>query len=547
MGENQSVIPSSNSFQLKFVQIINKLNKGNNILISPFSLFYFLKLISSYSKGEIKEEIEKILSIGINKNDFDSIESYFDLIKSFYGITFSNSFFTRKKSFNSFISFCQKNDIFLDTFSNLNQINDLFSKIRKEPNLKLMNILDGDFKILLINYLFYCNEWKEVFHTKNTSKKIFKKSNGKEENVYFMNHNFKDIPYLNSPIAQIIKLNFSEDELSAYIILPNKQLTINDFINNITSQVITNIFNSLLNTNVQLLLPKFKIEGCIKGKDILSSLEINLYPNQYSKYSYRFVKGSYTNFIQKISLNLNEEGINCKLNKSKDTILNENKENISNYEIMECNRPFLFIITPNKENMPKDFFLFTLIINEVSTLQSSQSQYEAKLNIISKKPKREILKVVLLGDKEVGKTNLYEMTINNEFHADYIPTFEGNNQLINLDGNKFEIWDTSGNENYRHINSITCKNMDIAIFVFDLSKKMSFEILKNIISEYKSKSLLKECVIGIIGCKSDKNNEKEVFDGLDFANTINAEYMELSPKSGDNLKTILVKLAKNLN
>ena len=254
MGENQSII-SNNTFQLRFIQIINKLNKGNNILISPFSLFYILKIISSYSKGNIKNEIEKILSIGINQNDFDSIESYFDLMKSFYGITFSNAIFTRKKSFDSFISFCQKKNIFTYILSNLNQINDWFSKIKKEPKFKLMNQLEGDFNILLINYLFYCNEWKEVF---NITKKIFKKSNGKEEYVYFISNFFKDIPYLNSSTSQVIKLNFSEDELCAYIILPNNKYTINDFINNITSEEIINIFNSLSNKNVHLLLPKFK-------------------------------------------------------------------------------------------------------------------------------------------------------------------------------------------------------------------------------------------------------------------------------------------------
>ena len=543
MGENQSII-SNNTFQLRFIQIINKLNKGNNILISPFSLFYILKIISSYSKGNIKNEIEKILSIGINQNDFDSIESYFDLMKSFYGITFSNAIFTRKKSFDSFISFCQKKNIFTDILSNLNQINDWFSKIKKEPKFKLMNQLEGDFNILLINYLFYCNEWKEVF---NITKKIFKKSNGKEEYVYFISNFFKDIPYLNSSTSQVIKLNFSEDELCAYIILPNNKYTINDFINNITSEEIINIFNSLSNKNVHLLLPKFKIEGYINGKDILSSLEINLYPNQYSKYSYMFKKGSYTNFIQKISLNLNEEGINCKNNKSKNYDLNKNKENISNYEIMECNRPFLFIITPNKENIPKDFFLFTSIINEISTLQYNQKEYENNLNIIKKKHKLDKIKVVLLGDKEVGKTKLLERTINNEFNDKYNPTFEANDSLIDLDKYKFDIWDTSGDESYRYVNCVTCKNMDIAIFVFNLSKKDSLEKLKNIFSEYKNKSLLNECVIGIIGCKSGKNMENKDFDGVDFANSIQAEYMELSPELGDNLKEILVKLAEKLN
>ena len=103
-----------------------------------------------------------------------------------------------------------------------------------------------------------------------------------------MKKNFKNIPYLKSQMAQIIKLNFSEDELCAYIILPNNDCKINDFINNITSQEITHFFNSLSNTNVQLLLPRFKIEGYINGKDILSALEIYLYPNQYSKNIFKF-------------------------------------------------------------------------------------------------------------------------------------------------------------------------------------------------------------------------------------------------------------------
>jgi small GTP-binding protein len=44
---------------------------------------------------------------------------------------------------------------------------------------------------------------------------------------------------------------------------------------------------------------------------------------------------------------------------------------------------------------------------------------------------------------------------------------------------KFEIWDTAGQEKYRSITKIFYKDANVAILVYDVSRKESFEEIKN--------------------------------------------------------------------
>ncbi len=55
------------------------------------------------------------------------------------------------------------------------------------------------------------------------------------------------------------------------------------------------------------------------------------------------------------------------------------------------------------------------------------------------------------------------------------------NKTVNLENDKkmdLYIWDTNGSEKYRSVNSIFYKDSAIAILVFDLTDKKTFEELK---------------------------------------------------------------------
>lgn len=53
---------------------------------------------------------------------------------------------------------------------------------------------------------------------------------------------------------------------------------------------------------------------------------------------------------------------------------------------------------------------------------------------------------------------------------------------VDLEGGqtvKFEIWDTAGQEKYRSINKIFYKDASIVIMVYDITKRNTYEEIKN--------------------------------------------------------------------
>ena len=93
-------------------------------------------------------------------------------------------------------------------------------------------------------------------------------------------------------------------------------------------------------------------------------------------------------------------------------------------------------------------------------------------------------KVVLVGETGVGKTSLSNRYIKNSFfqvfsnHGVLYETktvfLKDCNQSI-----KFEIWDTAGQEKYRSLAKVFYKNASACILVYDITKKDTFQELKN--------------------------------------------------------------------
>ena len=118
-------------------------------------------------------------------------------------------------------------------------------------------------------------------------------------------------------------------------------------------------------------------------------------------------------------------------------------------------------------------------------------------------------KVVLLGESAVGKTCLVERYTKSEFHDNFAPTLGGTfiekeisykkyNKTI-----KFQIWDTAGQEKYRSINKLFYSDANIAILVYDITSKTSYnEVITFWYKEIKERGA-KDVLIVICGNKSD--------------------------------------------
>jgi len=161
------------------------------------------------------------------------------------------------------------------------------------------------------------------------------------------------------------------------------------------------------------------------------------------------------------------------------------------------------------------------------------------------------IKLIIVGDSGVGKTNLI-----NRFASD---TFDNNSKAtigvefiyktlkINKEIFKIEIWDTAGQERYKAITSAYYKGAKGAIIVYDITSEESFNNIEVWIHEVKVKAS-NNLQIMIIGNKIDLYKERKVSleKGIEKAKTLNLHLFEASALDKTNVNEAFKCLLKEM-
>ena len=160
-------------------------------------------------------------------------------------------------------------------------------------------------------------------------------------------------------------------------------------------------------------------------------------------------------------------------------------------------------------------------------------------------------KVVLLGDSGVGKTCIISRYISGAFdnnspstngasYASKILTFENLNKTISLD-----IWDTAGQEKYKSLTKFFYKDAAVAILVYDITKKDSFENMKGYWYEQLQEFGSKKIILGVAGNKCDMYEKEEVNENeaKEFAEKIGAFFEITSAKNNTGITDLFMNAA----
>ena len=105
---------------------------------------------------------------------------------------------------------------------------------------------------------------------------------------------------------------------------------------------------------------------------------------------------------------------------------------------------------------------------------------------------------------------------------------------------KFEIWDTAGQEKYRSLTKIFYKDARIAILVYDITRKDSFEELKNYWYAQLKESSPDNIIIGIAANKCDLYDNEQVpeDEARAFANEIGAIFKLTSANTNTGIEEL---------
>ena len=151
-------------------------------------------------------------------------------------------------------------------------------------------------------------------------------------------------------------------------------------------------------------------------------------------------------------------------------------------------------------------------------------------------------KIVLLGEAGVGKTSIITRYISGSF-SQIVMTSTGSSfvaKKIELEDKKkvkLQIWDTAGQEKYRSLAKIFYQSAAVAVLVYDITLKKSFEQIKEYWVKEIKENAPEDIIISIAANKSDDylNQEVTIDEGKELAKSLDALFICTSAKLGNGI------------
>lgn len=186
--------------------------------------------------------------------------------------------------------------------------------------------------------------------------------------------------------------------------------------------------------------------------------------------------------------------------------------------------------------------------------------------------KKVTLKMLILGNSGVGKTSLMNRYQSNKFTGQYKATIGADftSKQITLGGTKVTLtmWDTAGQERFQSLGTSFYRGSDVAMLVYDVTDRSSFDGLSKWKEEYdkvngdgekgaqnssrfnngmNASSANNGLKYVVVANKADKDDGSKVVsneEGMAYAKSIGCMFFECSAKSALNVEESFMAAAK---
>lgn len=162
-----------------------------------------------------------------------------------------------------------------------------------------------------------------------------------------------------------------------------------------------------------------------------------------------------------------------------------------------------------------------------------------------------LIKLLVLGDVSVGKSNFLFRFIEDKFLDNHLPTvgFDYKSQIITLPDKsvvKLQIWDTVGEEKFMSINQSLLAKVHGVILIYDITDQTSFEHITNWLKIIREAN--ENASLILVANKCDEEDKRVVSEeeGNKIAEENNISFVEASAKENINVKETFVKIAEEI-
>ena len=356
------------SFQVSIFNELNKSKRGQNLIISPLSIFQILSLTANGAKGQTqKEMVHALKGADLDKLNYANYE-ILEIFQKFKTVEIANAVMSRFTPLKEFNEVAEKYCAPLEQLVSVQQVNNWCSEKTHGKITKIIDQLDASVQMILLNAVYFKGEWSNQFKESLTKKKTFYNLGTEIKEVDTMNK-IDHFSYYEDTKIQAIQLPYTQDGMSALIILPRENADINRYIASLNSNEnsLSDLVSKLKYAKVNLELPKFKLEFFSSLKETLRDMGmITAFTNDADLTGLKEERNlKIDDVLHKTFLKVNENGTEAAAVTAvvvKYTSARPVQEKI--YQ-MKVNRPFLFMLRSNK--LPADYDM--LFMSKIESIE----------------------------------------------------------------------------------------------------------------------------------------------------------------------------------
>ncbi len=338
-------------FSLQFLKMENK---KQNMIYSPLSIKYALKMLNEGASGTTKSQIEDVIK-NLSLTKYNSIDKILSLANGVYiKDTYTNYV---KKDYKKILNDEYNAEVNYDSFNNANNINKWIENktlgiIKNMIEDKIVQ--DPNTEMLLINALAINMEWEDSFDASKTYGEKFNLEGGSNITATMMHKETTSdsVSYYedNNVTALTMDLEKYDDmQLEFIAIMPESNLT------NYIKEFTTEDFNEIINKStlaskteygVDISIPKFSFDYDLNLKDDLMNLGITeAFSDISADFSNMSTEGLFvSDALHKANIDFTEKGIKAAAVTS--FVMSDKSvidDSIKPKEI-KIDKPFLYII-----------------------------------------------------------------------------------------------------------------------------------------------------------------------------------------------------------
>ena len=284
------IITANNQFAIAMYQQINGQpdQADKNVFFSPYSLSTVMAILYAAAEGETKAQIQKTFHYPapaiLNPNSA-ALYNQFNKPNPDYKLATVNDLWmqqglTLNKSYADTVQHYYSGQVTALDFEGSpdparQTINKKIADKTKQliPELLPKGSIKSDTAVVLTNAIYFKGDWTLPFTAERTSAQPFYNAIGRASTVQMMQQQSYFSYYENKHI-QVVQLPYKGDDLSMLVVLPklNHKLAMQQLTKSLSATKIKQWRSGLVRQEVDLQLPKFKLDARYQMKTLLADM-----------------------------------------------------------------------------------------------------------------------------------------------------------------------------------------------------------------------------------------------------------------------------------